>query len=273
MAKVKFTINKQPVTAEEGMTILDAARAAGIYIPTLCYHSDLMPDGVCRVCSVEVKGQRTLCAACVYPVSEGMEVLTHTPRVRSARRMVVELMLANHPQECLTCAKNQKCELQKLAKEVGIQDLSFKGERKTGGSDISSPSVIRDPEKCVLCGRCVRVCEQIQSVAALHASGRGWNTVIIPGLGDELADAVCVNCGQCINRCPTGALKANDPAPAIWDAIYDQDQARGCPDRSGGPRGYRRGVRHARGQPGDREDGHGPQDARLRQGVRHRLYR
>ena len=116
------------------MTILDAARAAGMYIPTLRYHSDLLPDGVCRVCSVEVKGQRTLCAACVYPVSEGMEVMTHTPRVRSARRMVVELMLANHPQECLTCAKSQKCELQKLAKEVGIQDLSFKGERKIGAA-------------------------------------------------------------------------------------------------------------------------------------------
>ncbi len=221
MAKVNLTINGQSISAEAGSTILDAARQAGIYIPTLCYHSDLVPDGNCRVCSVEVKGQRTLCAACCYPVSEGMEVQTHTPKVRAARRMIVELMLANHPQECLTCARNQKCELQQLAKELGIQDVRFKGERKLYPVDESSCSVLRDPEKCILCGRCVRTCEDIQSVAALHSSGRGWDTIIASGVGGDLADAVCVNCGQCINRCPTGALKGKDPAPAIWDAIYD----------------------------------------------------
>lgn len=221
MAKVKLSINNQVVSAEAGSTILEAARSAGIYIPTLCYHSDLMPDGVCRVCSVEVKGQRTLCAACCYPVSDGMEVLTHTPKVREARRMIVELMLANHPQECLTCSKNQKCELQALAKELGIQDIRFKGERKLQPADTSSLSIIRDPEKCIICGRCVRTCSDIQSVAALHSANRGWNTTIASGIGGDLADAVCVNCGQCINRCPTGALKGNDPAPAIWDAIYD----------------------------------------------------
>jgi NADH-quinone oxidoreductase subunit G/NADP-reducing hydrogenase subunit HndD len=153
---INLTINGQKIAAEPGDTILTAARKAGIYIPTLCYHSDLMPDGVCRVCSVEVKGQRTLCAACCYPVSDGMEVLTHTPRVREARKMIVELMLANHPQECLTCAKSGKCELQALAKEFGIQDIRFKGERKIWDKDQSSLSVIRDPEKCILCNRCVR---------------------------------------------------------------------------------------------------------------------
>ncbi|MCE5323974.1 [FeFe] hydrogenase, group A [bacterium] len=218
---INLTINGQSLIAEPGDTILTAARKAGIYIPTLCYHSDLMPDGVCRVCSVEVKGQRTLCAACCYPVSDGMEVLTHTPRVREARKMIVELMLANHPQECLTCAKSGKCELQALAKEFGIQDIRFKGERKIWDKDQSSLSVIRDPEKCILCNRCVRTCDDIQSVAALHAANRGWNAVIVPGMGDELADVVCVNCGQCINRCPTGALKGNDPAAKIWEAIYD----------------------------------------------------
>jgi len=221
MAKINLSINGQQLAAEQGDTILEAARAAGIYIPTLCYHSDLMPDGNCRVCSVEVKGQRTLCAACCYPVHEGMEVLTHTPRVRNARRMIVELMLANHPQECLTCSKSQKCELQALAKELGIQELPFKGERKMYERDLSSPSVIRDPEKCVLCGRCERTCEDIQSVAALHKANRGWNAVLVPGMGDDLVDVVCVNCGQCINRCPTGALKGNDPAAKIWEAIYD----------------------------------------------------
>ncbi len=221
MAKVNITINGQQIAAEPGATILDAARQAGIYIPTLCYHSDLMPDGVCRVCSVEVKGQRTLCAACCYPVSDGLEVQTHTPKTREARKMIVELMLANHPQECLTCSKNQKCELQKLAKELGIQDVRFKGERKLYPLDETSCSIIRDPEKCVLCGRCARTCADIQSVAALHSAGRGWDTVIASGVGGDLADAVCVNCGQCINRCPVGALKGKDPAAAIWDAIYD----------------------------------------------------
>ncbi|MCE5314262.1 MAG: NADH-dependent [FeFe] hydrogenase, group A6 [Armatimonadota bacterium] len=218
---INLTINGRNISAEPGETILAAARKAGIYIPTLCYHSDLMPDGVCRVCSVEVKGQRTLCAACCYPVSEGMEVMTHTPKVREARRMIVELMLANHPQECLTCSKSGKCELQALAKEFGIQDVRFKGERKIWDKDESSLSVVRDPEKCILCNRCVRTCEDIQSVAALHAANRGWESVIVPGMGDDLADVVCVNCGQCINRCPTGALKGNDPAEKIWDAIYD----------------------------------------------------
>lgn len=220
MATVNIKINGQDVAAESGQTILDAARTAGIYIPTLCYHSDLMPDGVCRVCSVEVKGQRTLCASCAYPVHEGMEVMTHTPKVREARRMIVELMLANHPQECLTCSKNQKCELQKLAKELGIQDVRFKGDRRMYEVDETSP-VIRDPEKCILCGRCVRTCQDIQSVAALHAAGRGWDSIIVPGMDNDLADVVCVNCGQCINRCPTGALKGNDPAAKIWEAIYD----------------------------------------------------
>ena len=220
MAAVNIKINNHDVKAETGMTILQAAQKAGVYIPTLCYHSDLAPDGVCRICSVEVKGQRTLCAACAFPVTEGMEIMTHTPKVREARRMIVELMLANHPQECLTCSKNQKCELQRLAKELGIQEVRFKGERRSYEVDASSP-IIRDPEKCILCNRCARTCEEIQSVAALHAANRGWDTIIVPGIGGDLADAVCVNCGQCINRCPTGALKANDPAPAVWEAIYD----------------------------------------------------
>ncbi|MCX8053231.1 MAG: NADH-dependent [FeFe] hydrogenase, group A6 [Armatimonadetes bacterium] len=220
MAKVNIKIDGQDVICDAGSTILEAAQSAGIYIPTLCYHSDLIPDGVCRVCSVEVKGQRTLCAACCFPVSDGMEVMTHTPKVREARRMIVELMLANHPGECLTCSKNQKCELQKFAKELGISDIRFKGERRQYDIDASSP-IIRDPDKCILCGRCVRTCDDIQSVGALHPAYRGWETLVVPGLGGELADVVCVNCGQCINRCPTGALKAKDPAPEIWEAIYD----------------------------------------------------
>lgn len=221
MANVNIKINGQDLCVDEGLTILKAAQQAGIYIPTLCYHPDLAIDGVCRVCSVEVKGQRTLCAACAYPVSEGMEVLTHSPKVRNARRMIVELLLANHPQECLICSRNQKCELQSLARELGVQDVRFTGDRRDTDVDSSSTSVVRDPDKCILCGRCVRTCQDIQSVGALHFAGRGWDTEIVAGLGAGLAEAVCVNCGQCINRCPTGALKGNDPAAKIWEAIYD----------------------------------------------------
>lgn len=221
MAKITLTINGQPVVADEGMTILQAAQSAGMYIPTLCYHPDLRLEGVCRVCVVDVKGQRLLQPACAYPVSDGMSVMTHSPRVREARKMIVELLLANHPQECLTCARNQKCELQKLSHELGIQDIRFKGERKHCEIDDSSPSVIRDPEKCILCQRCIRVCHEMQSVGTLSASGRGWDTAIGPAMGKKLVEAVCVNCGQCINRCPTGALKAKDPAPQVWAALAD----------------------------------------------------
>ena len=221
MSTVNIKINGQALNVAAGMTILQAAQTAGIYIPTLCYHPDLALHGVCRICSVEVKGQRVLCASCAYPVAEGMEILTHSPKVRDARRMIVELLLANHPQECLTCNKNRSCELQKFAKELGIQDVRFKGEHRDYQVDDSSCSVIRDPDKCILCARCVRTCQDIQSVGALHVAGRGWDSMIVAGLGGDLAEAVCVNCGQCINRCPTGALKGNDPAPAVWDAIYD----------------------------------------------------
>jgi len=221
MSTVNIVINGQDVAAHPDMTILEAARSAGIHIPTLCYHSDLLPDGVCRVCVVEVEGQRTLVAACSYPVTHKMVVQTHSPKVRAARKVIVELLLANHPQECLTCARSGKCELQSLARELGIDDVRFQGERRVYEKDPSSLSVIRDPEKCILCGRCTRVCEDLQSVSALHAAQRGWDTIMVPGMGEELADVVCVNCGQCINRCPTGALKGNDPSAKVWEAIYD----------------------------------------------------
>jgi iron-only hydrogenase group A len=221
---INLTINGQTLQAEEGMTVLQAAQKAGIFIPTLCYHPDLSIEGVCRICVVEVKGQRLLCPSCAYPVSEGMEVETHSPKVREARRIIVELLLANHPQDCLTCSNNRKCELQKLAKEFGILDLRFKGEKKHIPLDDSNPSVVRDMDKCILCKRCVRVCHEMQGVGALFANNRGWDTIISPPFGKQLGEMVCVYCGQCINRCPTGALKANDPAPDVWAAIDDPDK-------------------------------------------------
>jgi iron-only hydrogenase group A len=221
MPKVTLTINGQAVKADAGATILDAAKQAGMHIPTLCYHPDLRAEGVCRICVVEVQGQKTLCPACMYPVADGMVVSTHSPKVREARRMIVELMLANHPQDCLTCGKNQKCELQKLAQELGLQDVRFKGERQDHPIDDLNPSVVRDPEKCIACKRCVRVCHDIQSVGALSVTNRGWETTIGPAFGNPLSEAVCVFCGQCINRCPTGALQEKDSTAAVWEALGD----------------------------------------------------
>ncbi|HEY3298572.1 MAG TPA: NADH-dependent [FeFe] hydrogenase, group A6, partial [Armatimonadota bacterium] len=208
---------------EEGMTILQAAQKAGVHIPTLCYHPDLKTEGVCRVCSVEVKGQNLLAAACGYPVIEGMEVETHSPKVREARRLIVELLLANHPQDCLTCSNNQKCELQDLAREVGIERVRFNGERRELPID-TSPAIIRNMEKCILCKRCVRVCQELQAVGALFPTQRGWDTTISPAFDKPLQEVVCAYCGQCINRCPTGALKANDPAAEVWAAMDDPEK-------------------------------------------------
>ena len=223
METVKLTINGQQVEAEQGASVLQAAKAAGIYIPTLCYHPDLRPEGVCRICLVEVEGQRLLQPACAFPVSEGMVVRTHSRAVREARKVVVELLLSNHPSDCLTCSRNTKCELQQLAKEFGIRESRFEGEKKHYPVDESSPSIIRNPEKCVLCRRCVRVCQEVQSVGTLAVSNRGWDTYVGPAFETPLAEAVCVYCGQCINRCPTGALKGNDPSEQVWEALNDPE--------------------------------------------------
>jgi len=224
LAKVTLTIDGRPVQAEAGQTVLEAANAAGIYIPTLCYHPDLKPEGVCRLCVVEVKGQRVLPTACTLPVAEGMVVDTHTANVREARKIVLELLLANHPQDCLTCSRNQHCELQKLSNEFGIRELPFEGARRVAERDTSSSSIIRNPEKCVLCDRCVRVCHQIQSVGCIFTSNRGWETEIGPAFGVDLNKTACVYCGQCVAHCPTGALETVNPSEDIWNAIRDPEK-------------------------------------------------
>ncbi len=224
MAKVTLTIDGRPVQAESGQTVLEAANAAGIYIPTLCYHPDLKPEGVCRLCVVEVKGQRVLPTSCTLPVADGMVVDTHTANVREARKIVLELLLANHPQDCLTCSRNQHCELQKLSNEFGIRELPFEGARRVAEKDASSPSIIRNPEKCVLCDRCVRVCHQIQSVGCIFTSNRGWETEIGPAFGVDLNKTACVYCGQCVAHCPTGALETVNPSEDIWKEIRDPEK-------------------------------------------------
>lgn len=220
MERITLTINKRKVEAEPGITVLEAARQANIYIPTLCYHRDLGPEGHCRVCLVEIAGQRTLQPACAFPAAEGMEVNTHSPKVREARRLMLELLLSNHPNECLTCVRSRNCELQRLAKEMGIEETRLEGERKREEVDESS-FVIRDNEKCVLCRRCVRVCQGLQSVGALAASQQGWETVIGPAFARKMSEIVCVNCGQCVSYCPTGALRERDATRAAWAALED----------------------------------------------------
>jgi NADH-quinone oxidoreductase subunit G/[NiFe] hydrogenase diaphorase moiety small subunit len=205
-----------------GTTILEAARSAGIRIPTLCYHEDLCLAGLCRICVVEVEKQRTLQTACTYPLTEPTVVRTSSPRVRMARRHVLDLLLAKHYGECYACFRNNNCELQSLAKEYGVDFFRFgHPDRPAHEVDRSSYSVVRDMNKCVLCRRCVRTCIDLQSVGVLTAVNRSDRTRIATFMDRQLADVICINCGQCINRCPTGALRAKDPSDEIWAAIDD----------------------------------------------------
>lgn len=219
--RVNVTIDGRQVQVEAGSTILQAAREAGIRIPTLCYHPDLAVRAVCRICTVEVKGARTLQTACSFPVTEGLEVRTNTPRIREARRVNLELLLSNHPFECPTCARNQDCELRSLADEYNVRRVRFEGERKQYTVDDSSPSIVRDPNKCILCRRCVDVCNSLQAVGAIGPINRGFDTVIGPAYDEKLAEIACAMCGQCINRCPVGALYEKDSIAEVWAALAD----------------------------------------------------
>jgi len=224
MSVVTLTIDGQKVQAEAGTTILEAAKQAGINIPTLCYLKDLNQIGACRVCVVEVKGARTLQAACVTPIAEGMEVKTNSPAVRASRRTTVELLLSNHPRECLTCVRNLNCELQALSESLGIREIRFEGELSQHEIDDSTPSIVRDPRKCILCRRCVAVCEQVQGVKAIAPQERGFDTVIAPAFHDKMSDIACALCGQCVLVCPTGALAERDDTAKVWRALADPEK-------------------------------------------------
>ena len=218
--QVSLTIDGQEVKVPLGTTILDAARKIGAHIPTLCHHPDLCVAGVCRVCSVEVEGMRTLQAACAFPVTAPIKVKTHTQKVRLARRHIVDLLLSDHYGECYTCRRNNNCELQSLAKEHGVDFFRFgHPEKPTHAIDTSSYSVVRDLNKCVLCRRCVRTCIDLQEVGTIEVVGRSDSSHIKPFLDMPLGSVVCINCGQCINRCPTGALHAQDHTDEVWAAI------------------------------------------------------
>ena len=225
---IKLTIDKKPVEVPEGTTILKAARQAGIHIPTLCYFElegmnfENKPGG-CRVCVVEVRDsngrlRRNLPPACATECLEGMEVMTHSQRVINARRTVVELILSDHPTDCLTCAKSGQCELQTLAQNLGIREIPYKGEQSTYRVDMS-PSIIRDVDKCIMCRRCENVCNNIQSVGALSAVNRGFQAVVAPAFEQDLVDSPCVMCGQCVQVCPVGALSEVDDTRNVMMAI------------------------------------------------------
>jgi iron only hydrogenase large subunit-like protein len=221
--QISLKIDDTPLTVSAGTTIMEAAERLGIRIPRLCYHPDLSLAGSCRVCIVDVKGMGYYMTACSSQVWEGMEVQTNSPEIRQARRDIVELLLDNHNMDCQTCERDGHCELQNLAYSMGVRARHFEGRRKRFPLEMSSASVVRDSEKCVLCGRCVRVCAEIQGVYNLSQHGRGFETVVTPAHGANMDDSVCIQCGQCINVCPTAAFLEKRGAGPVWDAIANPE--------------------------------------------------
>jgi iron-only hydrogenase group A len=220
--KVKVIIDDIELEVPKGTTILNAAKEIGIKIPTLCNHDDLCLAGVCRVCVVEVDGSKNLEAACAFPILNEIKVKTYSPRVRRARKNILNLLLRRHYGECYSCVKNNNCELQSLAKEYGVKSYLFGHiEKPRYEKDLSSFSVVRDMDKCVLCRRCIRTCIDLQEVGVLGVDKRGADTKVVTYIDKPLEEVVCINCGQCINRCPTGALWEQDYTAEIWKAIDD----------------------------------------------------
>lgn len=221
---INLKINNVPVSVEPGTTILQAAKSIGIKIPTLCYLKDINEIGACRVCVVEVKGARNLVASCVYPVNEGMEVFTNSERVLQARKTTIELLLSNHRKECLSCERNTNCELQTLAYEYGCDANKYAGAMCTEPQDSSTEYLIRDNTKCVLCRRCVAMCNKVQKIGVLGASERGFDTHIGCAFDMNLVNTPCIGCGQCVTVCPTGALREKDEITRVKEALADSSK-------------------------------------------------
>ena len=219
---VNVKINGLDYQVPAGSTILEAAHSVGIEIPTLCYLKEINAIGACRICVVEVKGARSLVASCVFPVNEGMELRTNSPKFIEAIKTTLELILSTHKKECLSCVRSQNCELQKLCKDYGIEDAdAYKGAVVNYDIDRSATHMYRDNEKCILCRRCVAACEKLQGIAVIGANARGFDTHIGSAFEYGLGDVACVSCGQCINMCPTGALSERDDTAKVIDAIND----------------------------------------------------
>ncbi len=221
---VNIKINNKPYTVPKGSTILEAARYAGIEIPTLCYLKDINQIGACRICMVEVKGARSLVASCVFPVNEGMEIFTNTEKVRHSRKLTLELILSNHDRKCLSCVRSGNCELQKLCKEFGVDiEDRFDGEMVRYNFDDSAAHMVRDNNKCILCRRCIAACDQ-QGISVIGANARGFDTHVSSAFDKDLADVSCISCGQCIVNCPTGAIVEKDDTDKVLEAINDPEK-------------------------------------------------
>lgn len=223
METVKVKINGVEYDVAKDSTILEAAHSVGITIPTLCYMKKINAIGSCRICVCEVKGARSLVAACVHPINEGMEIVTNSPEIQKSRRMTLELILSNHKRKCLTCARSGNCELQKLALDYGLEDIRFTENNTDDKYPVESSTgvIVRDNNKCILCRRCVAACKSTQSVSVIGAIERGFETHIGSDFEKDLADVACVSCGQCIVACPTGALTEKDETSKVWEALND----------------------------------------------------
>ncbi len=221
---MRISINDKECWANPGETILQVAQREGIKIPTLCYLSGFSPTGSCRICVVKVEGRRSLVPACAFPVFKDMKVETNSPQVRRARKTIIELLIANHKQECLVCVRNGNCELQSLAAEYGVRTVRYTGEKKKNKVDVASPSIERDPEKCILCGRCVRVCHEVQHVGAIDFAERGFQSYVTPAFNHSLNTVPCVYCGQCIVVCPVGALREKSHQKSVWEALNNREK-------------------------------------------------
>ncbi|MCF8337761.1 MAG: (2Fe-2S)-binding protein [Bacteroidales bacterium] len=219
---IEIEVNNKIIEANKGEFLLSTLKRNGMHVPTLCHMKDLFPTGSCRMCVVEMEGMDNLVPACSYPVNEWMRIKTHSPRVVSARKMLVELLLSNHPDDCLYCIRNGNCELQKLAEELNVHERRFFGNRAKGKIDNSSPSVVHNPEKCILCGRCVRYCDEILQVSAIDFIGRGNSATIGTEFNHGLNLSTCIDCGQCIMVCPTGALHEKTSQNKIRQVIHDK---------------------------------------------------
>lgn len=220
---IEMQVDGRIIEAKAGETILSALKREGIHVPTLCHMEGLPPSGACRMCIVEMDGAPNFVPACSYPVAQGMKIQTRSPKVLDARRTIVELLLGNHPDDCLYCARNGKCDLQKLSQSMGIRERLFRGKRNEKEKDVSGP-IVRDPEKCILCGRCVRICEEIQGIGAIDFVGRGCKAYIGTAFDQGLNVSTCINCGQCIIGCPTGALSEKSYVEEVIAALEDPNK-------------------------------------------------
>lgn len=221
---VKLEINGIPVEVPAGTTILNAAEKVQVKIPRLCYHPDLKPWAACGICIVKAEGSPKMLRACCTAVAPGMKIITHDPEIVAVRRTVLELTLSSHPNDCLQCPRNGNCELQKLASDFGIREIPYKRRLRDLPKDTSTPSIVLDPKKCIQCGRCVSVCQDMQNVWALEFLNRGENTRIAPAGDVSLAESPCIKCGQCSAHCPVGAIYANDETGKVWQALRDKDK-------------------------------------------------